>query len=544
MGRILRRIESTGPVKNPEAETTTECLPEINNLSLHSPATSVVPSSTAAMPVTFLPILNLSKSRGSSITPMTIPELPSTKPSQSKGSMEVGLENLGNSCFMNSALQCLLHIEPLTSYFLSGNHTQELNVNSPMKGCLAATFGQLVKDMYETKEGGVLSPVQFFKQLRLLAPHLLDYQQQDSQEFLRFLLDGLCEDLCRRKPGDKKATVERLSFRQSPLRNLEGRDELKVRRSFRRSLHEEDTRLEGGDRVEDRNTSGAASKQTKCIGKSPLATRALLPYNSPTPKPEVDAEAEVAPAEKSLDDEARAAWEVYMRFNDSIVADLFAGQLQSTVRCLTCNTKSHCFDPFLDLSVPIPRGQESKLSFATARLRGRGSIETVRCSLEECLQNFTSEEVLDEENMFHCDCCKTKRKGTKALALYKYPKVLVIHIKRFKVGKLSREKLTTDVVFPLKGLNLTPFVSRDRSPESVQMAMAPPIYDLLGISHHSGTMQGGHYVATIDINNAKEGTQRWVNFNDSKVTSVGVSTLNGPSAYVLFYKLQEDSVVS
>ncbi|RYG92516.1 hypothetical protein EON65_59055, partial [archaeon] len=31
------------------------------------------------------------------------------------------------------------------------------------------------------------------------APYLMDYQQQDSQEFLRFLLDGMCEDLCRRK---------------------------------------------------------------------------------------------------------------------------------------------------------------------------------------------------------------------------------------------------------------------------------------------------------------------------------------------------------
>ena len=35
--------------------------------------------------------------------------------------------------------------------------------------------------------------------------------------------------------------------------------------------------------------------------------------------------------------EARQAWDKYLKLNDSIITDLFAGQLQSTIKCLTCN---------------------------------------------------------------------------------------------------------------------------------------------------------------------------------------------------------------
>jgi ubiquitin C-terminal hydrolase len=44
-------------------------------------------------------------------------------------------------------------------------------------------------------------------------------------------------------------------------------------------------------------------------------------------------------------------------WHDSLVDDLFGGQLQSTITCSTCGAQSHCFDPFLDLSVPLPRGK-------------------------------------------------------------------------------------------------------------------------------------------------------------------------------------------
>ncbi|CAB9499136.1 Putative ubiquitin carboxyl-terminal hydrolase 11 [Seminavis robusta] len=115
----------------------------------------------------------------------------------------VGLNNMGNTCFMNSALQSLSHATPLTRHFLSNQFQKDLNPQNPLGtgGKLANAYGTVVKELWwasaSTGGGVATSPTALKRAIALFAPRFAGCLQHDSQEFLAYLLDGLHEDLNR-----------------------------------------------------------------------------------------------------------------------------------------------------------------------------------------------------------------------------------------------------------------------------------------------------------------------------------------------------------
>ncbi|KAH3686814.1 hypothetical protein WICPIJ_002211 [Wickerhamomyces pijperi] len=208
----------------------------------------------------------------------TWPSLHFTEQTSAAWDGTVGLQNLGNTCFMNSALQCLVHIPELTEYFLLDCFQKELNVDNPlgMNGKIAEAFANLVHHLFEKKSHKVNSytPRDFKYTIGHFNSMFSGYQQQDSQEFLAFLLDGLHEDLNR-------------------------------------------------------------------IFKKPI-----------TEKPELNDRDSITPENIKLLSEK--SWEQHKLRNDSIIVDLFTGLYKSTLVCPECKKISITFDPFSDLTLPLP----------------------------------------------------------------------------------------------------------------------------------------------------------------------------------------------
>lgn len=128
-----------------------------------------------------------------------------------------GLKNIGNTCFMNSVIQCLSNTRWLLEYLRKDSYTRDINTTiSGMKGALIkgkfyrcrfsgvvktiviAAFAEVIKELWsEDSSDRVVNTVSLKSQIQRFAPRFMGYAQQDAQEFLRYLLEGLHEDVNR-----------------------------------------------------------------------------------------------------------------------------------------------------------------------------------------------------------------------------------------------------------------------------------------------------------------------------------------------------------
>jgi len=314
--------------------------------------------------------------------------------------MAVGLTNLGNTCYMNSALQCVCSTPALIRYFRNDTWRGDINrKRSSMKGRLAKAFGELMVQL--STQSTCVRPQKVKEVIGRLAPQFAGYRQHDCHELIRFLLDGLHEELNRIKE--------------------------------------------------------------------------MPPYE------------QIEDGERDSDDViSKRWWRNYTQRNDSVLVDTFAGQLKSCVKCGKCGHVSTVFDPFWDLSLPIPEKYHAKRSYSYYS----SSSAADECSLKECFEEFAKADDVDE---YYCRKCKKHRRSTKQLSVWRFPKVLVFHLKRFSFSGYSRSKINTAVSAPSR-LSLSDLraLSKERADRGTG-------YALYAIGNHMGTCGGGHYIAHANI---------------------------------------------
>ncbi|EGW32657.1 uncharacterized protein SPAPADRAFT_51192 [Spathaspora passalidarum NRRL Y-27907] len=231
-------------------------------------------------------------------------------------------------------------------------------------------------------------------------------------------------------------------------------------------------------------------------------------------------------------------WERYLKLNFSVIVDYFQGQLLSQLKCLECGFTSTTYNSFSILSLPIPE----KLNKST------------KVSLQDCLEEFTTIELLDDNNKWHCPKCKRFTKSTKKIAITRLPQVLIINFTRFKMTPDGRfNKLETFVTYPVsEELDLTKYwpdvgtsinpslpsvMSVDKEREMLKTFpvrnQVPPFkYQLFGVANHFGNLTTGHYTSYV-----KKHGRGWCYFDDSKITyKCSTDKVLNKNAYCLFFQ--------
>ncbi|XP_048332475.2 ubiquitin carboxyl-terminal hydrolase 18 [Ziziphus jujuba] len=185
----------------------------------------------------------------------------------------------------------------------------------------------------------------------------------------------------------------------------------------------------------------------------------------------------------------------------TIIQHIFGGYLQSQVICTACNKISNQYENMMDLTVEI-HGEAA--------------------SLEECLDQFTVEELLHGENMYKCDGCNDYVKASKRLMVKQAPNILTIALKRFQSGRFG--KLNKSVTFP-ETLDLSPYMSEAGNGLDIYKLYAVVVHvDMLNASFF------GHYICYT-----KDFRGNWYRIDDCKVTGVELEEVLSQGAYMLLY---------
>lgn len=122
-----------------------------------------------------------------------------------------GLVNMGNTCFMNTVIQCLTYCPPLANYLLhQDDHCTKCKT---MNFCMMCELQRHMKRALE-KSGDTIKPLYIYQRLKAIAKHFQFGQQEDAHEFLRYVVDNLWkaalanyEGGLKLDPASKETTV-------------------------------------------------------------------------------------------------------------------------------------------------------------------------------------------------------------------------------------------------------------------------------------------------------------------------------------------------
>lgn len=325
-----------------------------------------------------------------------------------------GLKNIGNTCYMNAALQALSNCPPLTQFFLDCGGL----ARTDKKPAICKSYLKLMTELWHKSRPGSVVPTNLFQGIKTVNPTFRGYSQQDAQEFLRCLMDLLHEELkeqvmeveedpqtitteetmeedksqsdvdfqsCESCSNSDKAENENGSRGFSEdnnettmlIQDDENNSEMSKDWQKEKICNKINKVNSEGELDKDRDSisetvdlnnqetvkvqiHSRASEYITDVHSNDLSTPQILPSNegvnprlSASPPKSGNLWPGLAPPHKKAQSASPKRKKQHKKYR-SVISDIFDGTIISSVQCLTCDRVSVTLETFQDLSLPIP----------------------------------------------------------------------------------------------------------------------------------------------------------------------------------------------
>ncbi|KAM8950676.1 ubiquitin carboxyl-terminal hydrolase 33 isoform 3-T3 [Lycaon pictus] len=326
-----------------------------------------------------------------------------------------GLKNIGNTCYMNAALQALSNCPPLTQFFLDCGGL----ARTDKKPAICKSYLKLMTELWHKSRPGSVVPTTLFQGIKTVNPTFRGYSQQDAQEFLRCLMDLLHEELkeqvmeveedpqtitteetmeedksqsdvdfqsCESCSSSDKAENENGSRTFSEdnnettmlIQDDENNSEMSKDWQKEKMCNKINKVNSEGELDKDRDSlseavdlnnqetvkvqiHSRASEYITDVHLNDLSTSQILPSNegvnprlSASPPKSGNLWPGLASTHKKAQSASSPKRKKQHKKYRSVISDIFDGTIISSVQCLTCDRVSVTLETFQDLSLPIP----------------------------------------------------------------------------------------------------------------------------------------------------------------------------------------------
>lgn len=400
-----------------------------------------------------------------------------------------GLDNMGNTCYINSILQCLSAISVFRAYMVTDdtfgiifNNIFELLHNEKTKnsvnnkqvtvtkkevlGLCMETLTYNLQELFITmweENHKYITPKKLKEVIGDYCDTFKGYSQNDSQELLNLILDKLHEEM--------KVRV----LLNSDIISEEVKCYLKVKKECAENINNKELAPEQRQKYSD--------------------------YLHEYYKQHIN---------HAIIGDAYVYWKKYIENSYSIITELFTGLFLSKVVCTECKFITVSFEPFTIFQLQIE--------------------DTGENTIDELLTSFCKEELLTGDNKYYCYECKKQTDAYKLMNIWSIPNILIIQLKRFKHEVSGTSKIESKVIFPLNGLDMKNYLCNDIHP------IDKTTYDLTAVNVHLGErVDFGHYKSFTknSLNN------EWYEFNDEVIFHIPREEVENElitnEAYILFY---------